>query len=56
MKTEQKQNELTADEKAQLRLWASATPMQRLHWLEETQQIAYQSGAWDNLIKAKGKI
>lgn len=55
MKAEQKQNELTADEKAQLRLWASATPMQRLNWLEEAQQIAYQSGAWQNIVKARDK-
>lgn len=55
MKTEQKQNKLTVDEKAQLRLWVSTTtPMQRLNWLEEAQQIAYQSGAWQKLIKEKG--
>jgi hypothetical protein len=46
MKTEKKQNKLTADEQAQLRLWASASPKQRLDWLEEAQKIAYQSGAW----------
>lgn len=45
MKTEAKQEKLTEDEKAQLRQWASATPAQRLAWLEEAQQIAYQSGA-----------
>lgn len=55
MKTETKQNELTADEKAQLRLWASTTPMQRLNWLDEAQKIAYQSGAWEKSIKAKSK-
>lgn len=55
MKTETKQNKLTAEEKDQLRLWASATPVQRLAWLENAQQVAYQSGAWVKLIKAKGK-
>lgn len=45
MKTETKQNTLTPEEKAQLRLWASATPAQRLAWLEEAQQIAFKSGA-----------
>jgi hypothetical protein len=46
MKAELKQDKLTEDEQAQLRLWASATPKQRLDWLEEAQKIAYQSGAW----------
>ena len=41
-----KNNKLTEAEKAQLRLWASASPKQRLDWLEEAQKIAYQSGAW----------
>ena len=47
MKTEQntQANKLTVDEKAQLKLWASATPAQRLAWLEEAQQIALKSGA-----------
>jgi len=45
MKTETKQNKLTDEEKAQLKLWANATPAQRLAWLEEVQQIAYKSGA-----------
>jgi len=27
--------------------------MQRLNWLEEAQRIAYQSGAWQKLIKVK---
>lgn len=39
-------NKLTEAEKAQLHLWTSATPKQRLDWLEEAQKIAYQSGAW----------
>ena len=46
MKTDKNQNKLTEEEKAQLQLWTSATPMQRLDWLEEAQKIAYQSGAW----------
>lgn len=50
MKTETKQNKLTEDEQAQLRLWASASPKQRLDWLEEAQKIAYQSGAWQKKI------
>ena len=50
MKTETKQNKLTVDEQAQLRLWASASPKQRLDWLEEAQKIAYQSGAWQKQI------
>ena len=41
-------NQLTPDERAQLKLWASATPMQRLAWLEEAQQIAAKSGALQN--------
>ena len=41
-----KVNKLTEAEKTQLRLWTSATPKQRLDWLEEAQKIAYQSGAW----------
>ena len=45
MKPETSQNKLTEEEKANLRLWASATPAQRLAWLEEVQRIAYQSGA-----------
>ena len=45
MKPETSQNKLTEEEKAHLRLWASATPAQRLAWLEEAQRIAYQSGA-----------
>ncbi|HJX17548.1 MAG TPA: hypothetical protein VJ437_05060 [Acidiferrobacterales bacterium] len=45
MKPETGQNKLTEEEKAHLRLWASATPAQRLAWLEEAQRIAYQSGA-----------
>ena len=46
MKTETKPKALTNDEKAQLKLWASATPAQRLAWLEEAQRIAYRSGAF----------
>ena len=53
MKTETKQNKLTEDEEAQLRLWTSATPKQRLDWLEEAQKIAYQSGAWQKYMSAK---
>lgn len=45
MKPETKPDELTPEEKAQLRQWASATPAQRLAWLEEAQQIALKSGA-----------
>ena len=56
MKAELKKNKLTAEEKAQLHLWASATPVQRLNWLEEAQKIAFQSGAWEKAIKAKGKV
>lgn len=55
MKTETNQNKLTVEEKAQLRLWASATPVQRLDWLEEAQKIAYQSGAWQEQYEAKDK-
>lgn len=50
MKTETKLNKLTDEEQAQLRLWASATPKQRLDWLEEAQKIAYQSGAWQKQV------
>ena len=53
MKTETKQNKLTEDEQAQLHLWASATPKQRLDWLEEAQKIAYQSGAWQRQVNTK---
>ena len=53
MKTETKKNKLTEDEQAQLRMWASATPKQRLDWLEEAQKIAYQSGAWQKQIISK---
>lgn len=53
MKTETKQNKLTEDEQAQLRLWVSATPLQRLEWLEEAQKIAYQSGAWQKQVSSK---
>ncbi len=47
-----KVNELTEDEKAQLKLWASATPAQRLAWLEEMQQIAYKAGALGSVQEA----
>jgi len=50
-KTKNKLSELTQQEKDQLRLWASATPAQRLAWLEEVQQLAVKSGA----IKIKGR-
>lgn len=45
MMTDKKQDKLTEEEKAHLKLWGSATPAQRLAWLEEMQQIAYRSGA-----------
>ena len=45
MQPETSQTKLTAEEKAHLRLWASATPAQRLAWLEEAQRIALKSGA-----------
>lgn len=56
MKAELKQDKLTAEEKVQLHLWVSATPLQRLNWLEEAQKIAFQSGAWGKAIKAKDKF
>lgn len=43
--TNNNQNKLTEQEKQQLKQWASATPAQRLAWLEEAQQIALKSGA-----------
>ncbi len=49
MPTETKPDTLTPEERERLRLWASATPAQRLAWLEEAQRIAYQSGAWQRL-------
>jgi len=45
-----KTNKLTEAEKAQLHLWASASPKQRLDWLEEAQKIAYQSGTWQKQV------
>lgn len=45
MNSETKSDKLTVDEEAHLRMWASATPAQRLAWLEEAQRIVYQSGA-----------
>ena len=51
-KVTSKTNKLTEDEEAQLRLWTSATPKQRLDWLEEAQKIAYQSGAWQKQINS----
>ena len=36
---------LTEGELQQLKCWLSATPMQRLAWLEEAQRIAQKSGA-----------
>ena len=33
------------NERAQLQSWLSATPAQRLSWLEEAIKLAYQSGA-----------
>ena len=47
-KKNKKPEQLTAEEKAQLKQWASVTPAQRLVWLEEAQQIAYKSGALEN--------
>ncbi len=38
-------NKLTEDERQHLKLWLSATPMQRLAWLEEAQRIAHKTGA-----------
>jgi len=46
--TKANQNKLSDEEKAQLPLWASAAPAQRLTWLEEVQQIALKSGALGN--------
>ncbi|OGT32639.1 MAG: hypothetical protein A2W28_13015 [Gammaproteobacteria bacterium RBG_16_51_14] len=34
-----------AHEAAQLKSWLTATPAQRLEWLEETLQLAYEFGA-----------
>jgi hypothetical protein len=51
-----KQQKLTVEEKAHLSLWTSATPLQRLDWLEEAQKIAFQSGAWQKRVEEKGKI
>jgi hypothetical protein len=45
MKTESKPDKLTPEEEAQLRLWASATPAQRLAWLEEVVTLAWKAGA-----------
>lgn len=53
MKAEIKPEKLTVEEKSQLRLWSSATPTQRLNWLEEAQKIAYQSGAWQKYVASK---
>ncbi len=33
-------NSLTEEELEQLKCWLSATPLQRLEWLEEAQRIA----------------
>ena len=33
------------NERAQLRSWLKATPLQRLVWLEEAIKLAYQAGA-----------
>jgi len=38
-------NKLTEEELQQLKCWLSATPLQRLEWLEEAQRIAEKSGA-----------
>ena len=35
------------NEHAQLQSWLRATPAQRLSWLEEALEVAYQAGAWD---------
>ena len=51
MKTEKETNKLTEEEKAQLRQWASATPAQRLAWLEEAQRIVFKSGALGKAVK-----
>ena len=33
------------NERAELRSWLSATPVQRLAWLEEALELAHQAGA-----------
>jgi hypothetical protein len=53
MQPETCQTKLTEEEKAHLRLWASATPAQRLAWLEEAQRMAYQSGALEKTRNLK---
>ena len=45
MKAETNSDQLTDEEQAKLKLWASATPAQRLAWLEEMQKIAHNAGA-----------
>ena len=46
-----KSNLLSEEEKRHLHQWASATPAQRLAWLEEMQKIAHKSGALRNKIQ-----
>lgn len=46
-------NKLTEDERQQLKIWLSATPTQRLAWLEEAQKIAQESGALVRYSKQK---
>lgn len=41
------QADWTAHEMAQLDGWLTATPAQRLAWLEEALQLAYKAGAID---------
>lgn len=44
-KNEISEPSLSVEERQQLRTWLSATPLQRLNWLEEAQKIAEKSGA-----------
>jgi hypothetical protein len=53
MKPETSQDQLTEAEKAQLALWASATPAQRLAWLEEMLQLAHKAGALEKTRNVK---
>ena len=48
---------LSVEERQQLRTWLSATPSQRLAWLEEAQKIAEKSGALKRYLDmAAGKL
>ena len=48
MKLKNEQTPLTREEKDHLLLWASATPEQRLVWLEGALNLAFRSGALEN--------